>query len=91
MNFAETLLHTRLRAGLTQEELSSLSDVSCRTIGTLERLPLSVPRLSTARRLAAGLGLVGEERERFLAVAIQAVCEVRLAKRDRHARPSDFA
>lgn len=91
MNFAETLLHTRLRAGLTQEELSLLSDVSCRTIGNLERLPHSVPRLSTARRLAAGLGLAGEERERFLAVAIKAACEVQLARRGRLARPPDFA
>ena len=54
--------------GLTQEALAERAGISARTIRLLEQ-DGSTPQRATAQRLAAALGLAGEEVEQFLAAA----------------------
>jgi predicted ATPase/transcriptional regulator with XRE-family HTH domain len=56
-------------AGLTQEELAELAGVSARTISDVERGLRDGVYRETAARIAAGLGLAGDERARFEAAA----------------------
>jgi predicted ATPase/transcriptional regulator with XRE-family HTH domain len=67
--FADLLRRRRREAGLTQQELAERSGISARAISDLEREINLRPRRDTAAMLAAGLGLTGEPRERFLAAA----------------------
>jgi len=68
-SFGADLRDLRDAAGLTQEELSERSGIAVRTISDLERGVAGNPRQATAVALADGLGLAGDERERFLALA----------------------
>ena len=70
MNFSELLRSHRLRAGWTQEELADKSGVSTHAINALER-GRRLPRLSSAARLAAALGLTPAQRAKFIARAGQ--------------------
>jgi len=56
-------------AGLTQEELAQGARVGVRTLRDLETGRAVRPQRSTVDLLANALGLQGEERERFIAVA----------------------
>ena len=58
----------RLDAELTQEVLAERAGISARSIQSLERGE-SRPHRDTARRLAAALGLQGDELSRFMATA----------------------
>jgi predicted ATPase/transcriptional regulator with XRE-family HTH domain len=61
----------RLRAvaGMTQEELADRAGISARTVSDVERGLRQLVRGDTARRLASALGLSGQARTRFEAVA----------------------
>jgi WD40 repeat protein/transcriptional regulator with XRE-family HTH domain len=59
----------RAAAGLSQEELAGRSGVSVRAIRDMERGRTRCPNRDSARLLAGALGLAGEEREAFLALA----------------------
>src|SRR6516225_10272653 len=67
--FAELLQRLRVRAGMTQGELAEAAEVSPRTVSDLERGVNRTARKDTAELLAAALGLIGHEREQFLATA----------------------
>ncbi len=68
--FALLLKELRVQAGLTQEMLAERAGLSVRGIQDLERR--GRPQKTTAQRLASALGLVPEERRRFLATATPA-------------------
>jgi tetratricopeptide (TPR) repeat protein/DNA-binding XRE family transcriptional regulator len=59
----------RLNAGLSQEELAVAATISARSVSDLERGVSRTARPHTARLLANALGLGGQERTRFLAMA----------------------
>src|SRR6266700_1039891 len=59
----------RQEAGLTQEELAHRAGISSRTISDVERGLRSAVHGDTARRLASALGVAGEARLRFEALA----------------------
>lgn len=61
----KVLRNHRVRAGLTQEELAELANISGRSVSDIER-GKQHPTPSTARRLAEGIGLTGEERSHFI-------------------------
>ncbi|HXT87774.1 MAG TPA: tetratricopeptide repeat protein [Trebonia sp.] len=63
--FGSLLRSLRTAAGLTQEELADAARVSYRTVSDLERGVSQCPHRDTARRLAAALGLSGDELARF--------------------------
>lgn len=66
----DVLLRTwRLRAKLTQEELSGRARVGVRTVRDLERGRASRPQRTTVELLAEALGLSEAEQETFLAAA----------------------
>ena len=67
--FAELLQRLRVRAGMTQGELAEAAEVSPRTVSDLERGVNRTARKDTAELLAGALGLIGHEREQFLATA----------------------
>ncbi len=70
--FGELLRAHRHRSGLTQEELAAASAVSVRNIRDLEAGRIARPRPATVRRLAGALGLTGDERARFVSLAVAA-------------------
>src|SRR5436853_1254459 len=55
----------RVSVGLTQEELAEKAGISARTVSDVERGIRTSVYPDTARRLADGLGLQGEDRARF--------------------------
>ena len=59
----------RTQAGLTQEELAEAAGISSRSVSDLERGINLTARKDTARLLADALGLTGESRAEFEAVA----------------------
>jgi transcriptional regulator with XRE-family HTH domain len=59
----------RRAAGMTQEELAERAGISARTVSDVERGLRAVVHGDTARRLAAALGLTGETRHTFDALA----------------------
>src|SRR6516165_8949380 len=67
--FAELLQRLRVRAGMTQGELAEAAEVSPRTVSDLERGINRTARKDTAELLASALGLIGPERDEFLATA----------------------
>ena len=67
--FAALLRELRTDAGLTQEELAAAAQLSVRTISDLERGIYPTARKETARLLADALGLAGDARAEFEAVA----------------------
>jgi len=67
--FGALLRQLRIEAGLTQEELAERSGVSCRSVSDLERGINRTARKMTTQLLADALGLEGERRARFAAVA----------------------
>ncbi|AUG81562.1 hypothetical protein CFP65_6945 [Kitasatospora sp. MMS16-BH015] len=62
--FGPLLRESRLRAGLTQEELAARSGISAHTISVLESGKRR-PHLSSVTRLAEALGLDREDRDRL--------------------------
>ena len=66
-SFGDRLRRSRRGAGLSQEELAERSGLSRRGISDLERGARRAPRLETARMLADGLALDGDDRAAFLA------------------------
>jgi predicted ATPase/transcriptional regulator with XRE-family HTH domain len=64
-----TLRRLRQAAGLTQEELAERAGISTRAVSDTERGLRAAVHADTARRLAAALGLVGQDRETFEALA----------------------
>jgi predicted ATPase/transcriptional regulator with XRE-family HTH domain len=73
--FGALLRQQRLAADLTQEALAERAGLGRRSIQHLERGDV-LPRRETARRLAIVLGLTGEQRTRFEALA-QPLCRPR--------------
>ena len=67
--FGERLRAYRAAAGLSQEELAERSGVSVRAIGDMERGRTRWPHRDSVRCLTDVLGLMGQEREGFLALA----------------------
>ncbi|MGI5146419.1 ATP-binding protein [Plantactinospora sp. CA-294935] len=67
--FAELLRRCRLAAGLTQAELAERAAVGIRTVRDLERGRASRPQRTTVELLAAALGLAGQDRSDFVALA----------------------
>ncbi|HEY8286459.1 MAG TPA: TIR domain-containing protein, partial [Chloroflexota bacterium] len=65
--FAELVRRYRGAAGLTQEELAERAGLSSRGVSLLERGGRQ-PYRDTVRRLADAFVLIGDERERFVAV-----------------------
>jgi predicted ATPase/DNA-binding XRE family transcriptional regulator len=65
----ETLRRLRRAAGMTQEELAARAAISTRAVSDTERGLRAAVHADTARRLAAALGLAGEAKERFEALA----------------------
>ena len=65
----ETLRRLRQAAGMTQEELAERAGISTRAVSDTERGLRAAVRADTARRLAAALGLTGEARGTFEALA----------------------
>ncbi|WP_222131045.1 helix-turn-helix transcriptional regulator [Streptomyces sp. CFMR 7] len=64
------LRQLRARAGLTQEQLAELSEVSVRTIRRLESGRLSNPQLTTVNLLAEALGAEAEERRQLTGILV---------------------
>lgn len=64
-----SLKRLRLAAGTTQEELAHRAGISARTVSDVERGLRSAVHGDTARRLASALGLTGETRCSFEALA----------------------
>jgi predicted ATPase/DNA-binding XRE family transcriptional regulator len=65
----ETLRRLRQAAGMTQEELAARAGISARAVSDTERGLRTAVHADTARRLAAALGLAGEARGTFEALA----------------------
>jgi predicted ATPase/transcriptional regulator with XRE-family HTH domain len=65
----ETLRRLRHAAGMTQEELAERAGISTRAVSDTERGLRAAVHADTSRRLAAALGLAGEARGRFEALA----------------------
>src|SRR5688572_6133889 len=80
--FGTVLRRHRLTVGLTQEELARRSGVSVRGISDLERGLIQGARRDSARMLADGLGLTGDERDAFLAAAREPAARRRAAYAD---------
>lgn len=68
--FAEMLMRTRLRSGITQKQLADLSTVSSRAIRNLEKGHVSHPRRETVQLLADALRIEGTTRHRLLQLAV---------------------
>jgi tetratricopeptide (TPR) repeat protein/transcriptional regulator with XRE-family HTH domain len=69
VTFAGLLRKLRTEARLTQEELAEAAALSPRSVSDLERGIASTPRRETVRLLADALGLAGQTRAEFEAVA----------------------
>jgi len=69
VTFAGLLRKLRTEARLTQEELAEAAALSPRSVSDLERGIASTPRRETVRLLADALGLAGQARAEFEAVA----------------------
>jgi tetratricopeptide (TPR) repeat protein/transcriptional regulator with XRE-family HTH domain len=69
VTFAALLRKLRTQARLTQEELAEATGLSDRSISDLERGIATTPRRDTIRLLADALGLAGQPRAEFEAVA----------------------
>ena len=67
--FAALLRHHRLAQGLTQGALADRARISRRSVSDLERGEKLSPHLYTVEHLAEALGLIGQQREVFLAAA----------------------
>jgi transcriptional regulator with XRE-family HTH domain len=59
----------RLAAGMTQEDLAEAAGISTRTVSDVERGLRTIVHTHTADRLASALGLAGEPRRAFRALA----------------------
>ncbi len=70
-SFAALLRRLRRRKGLTQEQLAEASRVSWRSVSDFERGATRTPHRDTVALLADALGLDGDERATFEAVALQ--------------------
>src|SRR5215467_11192837 len=68
-SFGDLLRRFRLAAGLTQEELAERAGLSRRGITDLERGARTSPRRETLALLITALGLVGDDRAKFVATA----------------------
>jgi transcriptional regulator with XRE-family HTH domain len=68
-DFGDLLRRHRQAAGLTQEELAARTGLSVRGLSDLERGARVTPRKDTVQFLVDALGLVGVEREMFVAAA----------------------
>ena len=66
---AESLRRLRLAAGMTQEGLAERAGISARTVSDAERGLRVAVHGDTAQRLAAALGLFGEQSREFQAIA----------------------
>ncbi|MGD0066125.1 MAG: tetratricopeptide repeat protein [Streptosporangiaceae bacterium] len=77
--FGSLLRSLRLAAGLTQVELADAAKLSYRSISDLERGISRSPRRDTTWQLAAALGLSGDDRVGFEAVARGRVSPARRA------------
>jgi tetratricopeptide (TPR) repeat protein/transcriptional regulator with XRE-family HTH domain len=69
VTFAGLLRRLRTAARLTQEELAEAARLSPRSVSDLERGIAATPRRETVRLLADALGLTGQARAEFEAVA----------------------
>jgi transcriptional regulator with XRE-family HTH domain/tetratricopeptide (TPR) repeat protein len=67
--FAELLQRSRVKAGMTQEELAAAAEVSARTVSDLERGINKTARKDTAELLGTALGLTGPALDQFLTAA----------------------
>ena len=67
--FGTLLRACRLSAGLSQQELAHKSEMSVRAISDLERSRTLRPYQDSVNRLATALGLDGQERAEFIALA----------------------
>jgi transcriptional regulator with XRE-family HTH domain len=67
--FGDLLRRRRVDAGLTHEALAERAGLSARSISDLERGVARGPRATTLALLADALGLVGDDRGAFEAVA----------------------
>jgi len=72
MSFGEMLRDLRLQAGLSQEALAELAQMSASGIGVLERGVRRAPQRQTLDLLAGALNLSRPDRERFQAAADRA-------------------
>ena len=68
-SFGSLVRHSRVAAGLTQEQLAARAGLSPDTIALLERGKRHIPRAGTVRLLADALALGAAERAAFLAAA----------------------
>jgi predicted ATPase/DNA-binding XRE family transcriptional regulator len=68
-SLASSLRNLRRATGMTQEELAQRAGISARTVSDIERGLRSVVHGDTARRLSSALGLTGEGRDMFDALA----------------------
>lgn len=59
----------RVNAGLSQEELSQLAQLSVRALRNLESGRTRFPRRDSINRLAAALSITGSDLERFISAA----------------------
>ncbi|MER5887970.1 helix-turn-helix transcriptional regulator [Streptomyces sp. NPDC001941] len=64
------LMRTRLRSGITQQQLADLSTVSSRAIRNLEKGHVRHPRKETVQLLADALRIDGSTRTRLLTLAV---------------------
>src|SRR5262245_55472860 len=67
--FGQLLRQLRLQAGMTQETLAEMAQLSGHSISNLERGTPHIPRAETVRLLADALRLSGHERLAFVSVA----------------------
>ncbi|MEU3521022.1 helix-turn-helix domain-containing protein [Streptomyces sp. NPDC006654] len=71
LQFAEMLMRTRLRSGITQQQLADLSTISSRAIRNLEKGHVRHPRKETVQLLADALRIDGSTRHRLLKLAVE--------------------
>ncbi len=79
--FPELVRQTRLRAGLTQQELADLSALSVRAVRDLEAGRVRRPRRDTVRLLAGALRLDPSGQSEFLSAAVGVPLADQLAAR----------
>src|SRR6188474_3645831 len=68
-SFGTQLKRLRERAGFTQEELATISDLSVHAVSALERGERRRPHVETVRALSAALDLTGPTRDALLVSA----------------------
>ncbi|TDT40095.1 helix-turn-helix protein [Streptomyces sp. BK208] len=89
LQFAEMLMRTRLRSGITQQQLADLSTISSRAIRNLEKGHVRHPRKETVKLLADALRIDGSTRYRLLKLAVEGEREGPHGSPD-GVRPRDF-